>query len=729
MTGSALLKQQARLLRRAQLLRYGCFCMPIAALTFVWLLPRGARTAVIWAVVAWLLTTLLVDVARRRVRVTRSRLAMWLDREFSTLQDSTGLLLERSTTMTAVASLQKSRTSAALMKIHDEVSQRLASRRTWLPAFAFGLLLTAAIANAPIVAQWLLRPTLATTSDAPPPAAAVWDVQYDVQPPAYMGIAPYSVTGTDVTVPDGAKIRVTVTGEGFEALRWQSAGADSVRKLYGRDGRFQSEWWQASETTYEFTNNHAVVPTVSGQQVHRIALTLDTPPTVEIVTPDSRVQSVGATTPAPITVTLQLTDDFGVRDVIMQVMRSEGDGEQVRFEKRSQSIWQQGDAPARATTLQHLLDVESLGLTQGTELYINFVAEDIRLPEALRTESATLIVRWPRPESAADIVLDNQIVDVLPEYFRSQRQIIIDTEALIAERDANEVERSAFVARAQALALDQRALRLRYGTFMGEEDSGEPSAGASALQSAAGHYAGDGHDHDEDFFANARTGVTDFGNSAAAIEPYAHFHDQEEQATIFDRETRELLRQVLSAMWWSEGELRQYTLPPSLPYQYQALALIKKVQNRSRVFVQRVGFEPRPIDFGRRLTGELDELQTRKQLDVEGDDASPLHDADVTAAMAELLRSSSITPDIIVDPIIEWLASERQLLDDENSNETRVAFLDAQATLQSWRAQGTCDPCRKTLTRFWRQHAPSVAGLPSRTQGPLNVFSVDGDGP
>ncbi|MEZ5520658.1 MAG: hypothetical protein R3F08_04170 [Dokdonella sp.] len=56
---------------------------------------------------------------------------------------------------------------------------------------------------------------------------------------------------------------------------------------------------------------------------------------------------------------------------------------------------------------------------------------------------------------------------VLPAYFRSQRQIIIDTETLIGERTS--LAADTFTVEIDSIGVDQKILRLRYGQFLGEE--------------------------------------------------------------------------------------------------------------------------------------------------------------------------------------------------------------------------------------------------------------------
>ena len=66
--------------------------------------------------------------------------------------------------------------------------------------------------------------------------------------------------------------------------------------------------------------------------------------------------------------------------------------------------------------------------------------------------------------------VEDLVQKAMPAYFRSQRQIIIDAEALLKEKPKLAQEK--FVQRSDNIGVDQRLLRLRYGQFLGEESEG-----------------------------------------------------------------------------------------------------------------------------------------------------------------------------------------------------------------------------------------------------------------
>ncbi|MBC7497813.1 MAG: hypothetical protein H7243_11760 [Sphingomonadaceae bacterium] len=173
----------------------------------------------------------------------------------------------------------------------------------------------------------------------------------------------------------------------------------------------------------------------------------------------------------------------------------------------------------------------------------------------------------------------------LPAYFRSERQIIIDAEALVKEQARLTPER--FLARSDGIAADQRLLRLRYGQFLGEEQEGKtppPTSDAAPLPSQR------------------------FGGEGETLEQFGHVHDESEAATLLDPDTRTKLKAALDAMWQAELGLRHGAPRAALPFAYRALGFIKQVQQATRIFLARVGPDLPVVDETRRLSGKRDGL-------------------------------------------------------------------------------------------------------------------------
>ena len=135
---------------------------------------------------------------------------------------------------------------------------------------------------------------------------------------------------------------------------------------------------------------------------------------------------------------------------------------------RERTLALAGEGDGLRRRYRHEIDLAALGIALGDDVIARLSVRDNRVPEPNRTQSASFILRWP-PEAAGEASgVEGLVQRTMPAYFRSQRQIIIDTEALLAERPRPDDD--AFLARSDGIGVDQRVLRLRYGQFLGEED-------------------------------------------------------------------------------------------------------------------------------------------------------------------------------------------------------------------------------------------------------------------
>ncbi len=295
------------------------------------------------------------------------------------------------------------------------------------------------------------------------------------------------------------------------------------------------------------------------------------------------------------------SDDHGLSSLRLVATVAKGSGEGVKFRDVEFPLAPPGDA--MPGEWRRTLDATELGLEPGDELYFHAIATDNRAPEPQSTRTETRFAVLPGEDArVTDPGVAVAGVNLVPEYFRSQRQLIIDTERLIAEQPV--LSADTFLEHADAIGIDQKLLRLRYGQFLGEEFEPEPDGGP----------AGDEHEHaDED----GGTALVE-SSRASALRPEAvdsiqaqfmHNHDKPEAATFFAESVKTSLRQVLAAMWEAEGFLRTGRPADALPAENRALEMLKVLQQADRVYVKRMGFDPPVIRIEeRRLKGELDAI-------------------------------------------------------------------------------------------------------------------------
>lgn len=315
-----------------------------------------------------------------------------------------------------------------------------------------------------------------------------------------------------------------------------------------------------------------------------------------------------------------ISDDFGIDDAYIIATVSKGSGESVKFREETIRFDQTVPKGNKRIQLQQPLDLDALKMDPGDELYFYVEALDQKTPtpNIARSETYFAVIRDTITDGFA--VEGNLGVDLMPDYFRSQRQLIIDTEKLIADRP--NISEKDFKFRSNELGFDQKQLRLKYGQFMGDETEMQSAPGQVSSTEAEG----DDHDHsgeegEEDLLdgyshkhdnENEHNLVDEHGSEGEEEEDplhdYVHNHSDPEESTLFEKSLKAKLRDALNIMWDAELHLRLYEPEKSLPYQYDALRIIQDIKNSARIYVHRIGFDPPPIKEENRLSGDIEDI-------------------------------------------------------------------------------------------------------------------------
>ncbi|MCI1187131.1 DUF4175 domain-containing protein [Hymenobacter sp. DH14] len=610
-------REQLRAVGRRFVLRRGVAVL-LPALAAAVVLVAGARHWPAGAPVLAVLGGLGVLLAGWRLwplrQVSPTTTAPRLDRQFPELEDSTGLLLRDATGLNLLESLQQQRVARQLaaLRATDSLVLPVDFRPAgWLTG---GLLLLAAglwwwpagiphQAKPTRVAVHFSEPARPSKPGQTPPRIS--ETALRVTPPAYTRLAAFAPVQASFQCPQGARVRwqVRVRNGAGQAAPVLELGPRrlELRPVAGQAGTYFTEQILNASTLYRLR----YAGTVSDD--YAIDVRPDLAPVLRITTPKpyTLVAALGQRPEVSIRATVR--DDYGLSRAELVITVAQGQGEAVKFHELRRDL-SAGLSGAQAN-LNSLLNLPKLGLTYGDELYFYLLARDNNGHTA-RTDS--YLVQWQDTavaDSAPDLGMG---VKVAPAYFRSQRQIIIDTDKLLAEKPR--LDAATFAARANALGFDQQSLRLRYGKFLGEESEagiGAPAphspiaededAPATTTAEAPEH---DDHDHAAPPVSPSKTSPT--AETDALMEPYIHKHDDSETADFLEPAVKTKLHAVLDQMWAAELRLRTGQLAAARPYEYRALRLLKEVQQQTRVFVKKAGFTPPPMpEATLRLTGEL----------------------------------------------------------------------------------------------------------------------------
>lgn len=325
--------------------------------------------------------------------------------------------------------------------------------------------------------------------------------------------------------------------------------------------------------------------------------------------------------PKNIQISAKISDDFLINQAFIVATVARGSGENVKFREIKLPLSQLNFKEAM---LSKSLDLKALNFAPGDELYYYWAAIDNKRPEPNFTKSDTYFIVYKDTANVEESELATMAMNILPEYFRSQRQIIIDTEKLIAKR--KKISEKEFKFTSNEIGFDQKALRLRYGQYLGEEfenSIGGPAAlptaddtpkmGGDLLKGFRHDHDEGEHDHEDGDHAHGHDhGNESKGNDdnkdpyAAILADYVHSHDDGEMNTFYEQSTRSLLKMALEQMWQSELYLRLYEPEKAIPFEKKALEFLKQAQQKARTYVKKTSFDPPPIkEKEKRMTGEL----------------------------------------------------------------------------------------------------------------------------
>ena len=540
-------------------------------------------------------------------RTDASRIAAMLDRQFPALEYSASLLLKPVDTLGVLQQLQVERLQRSVDTIH--IGEFAHPRVFIKPAIAavVAWCLYAAMAYVPLP---LAAPAGATVTTVPatmpaiPLPASIAGAEVVISAPRYTGLAPVTQDHLEITAPVGSHIAfrlttdrpvsgITARFDGKEEQAFTAAANDSL------------QW----ELTIEARKSGFFQLELDGEPsaLYPLSVTPDLPIAIRVNTPDQHTV-IDYGFPERVDLSAVLDDDYAIDNASIMATISTGKGEGVSF--RSEEIPLNTPVKGRKTArVAQEIDLRELGMATGDELYFYLQAFDNAGQES-RSDVFVVVLQ----DTAGLFSMTGMVagVDLVPQYFRSQRQIIIDTEQLIAEMDS--IPEATAQQRSNNLGIDQQLLRLRYGQFLGEEaEEGIGGHGGHEGHDHGGHQHGDSHDHhgheDHD---HAHEGGEERAEVPVDVEvliaEMSHQHDRAEDATFFNAEQKASLRATLTEMWNTELRLRTHQPREALPYAYKALRLLKDLQQKSRVYVGKSATKTTPLDRGKRLSGDLAEV-------------------------------------------------------------------------------------------------------------------------
>ncbi|OEZ60099.1 DUF4175 family protein [Duganella sp. HH105] len=618
----------------------------LAPLVIALILLHAARPLVIAAILPWTIWVA-ADIYRWRRRLKREWTS-WLDAAIPALEDSSTLLAADATT--PIARLQQERLRARLASVLADDDYRSIAR-TRVRVGILPVLLSLAAAGAAWGYHGKQIATNAPAADSQTAKAIVdGEIYLSVTPPAYTGVKPFETAARDLQVPQFSQVRWCVRNPGGAqpAVELGDGQTLPVTEACAVKRVEESLFWRARGK--------------NGTR-YNIRVTPDQAPQVTIIEPTELIHILSKDAKT-VQIAVTARDDYAIVRASLHMTLARGSGENIRFSDREVPLPQSPDPKVRNWKKQWTLT--ELGMEPGDELYFFVRATDNSPDNPHTTQSPTYTLRLPAPEAES---LESTALPSLakPENLRSQRQIIIDTEQLVADMQAHPNMPAATVrARSEAIASDQAKLRLRYGQFLGEESS----------------LFGDEHDHEGEEHRDAPAA---FGSQMSVLKEFGHAHDQEDNATIFDPKTKAVLKRALSAMWDAEKSLRAISPKPALPPEYKALEAIKELQAAERIYLHRTAFVPPALKEEKRMSGDIVGVLSYKRAQGAADNTVPAEVRELVQALSQDGALPALWSKAARDTIVARIVDQEQKLS-------------AQRAVQD--VQDGCAACRGEL-RAW----------------------------
>lgn len=591
----------------------------------------------LWGILLFCMVVIVALVIIQPWRLSNEKSSRYIDHHLNTAEYSSSLLLMTPTGLSGLAQLQRekiiTRLASEIKHVKPQTELKKAMLTSGILSF-IGLLVSIlyTIGIASNMPNTVEKPLMVfQTTDAVAPAyesPVLLNQKVIISYPAYTQMPAKSSSDLSIKVVEGTR------------LSWKLGFNQSLRevRLEGIGEKDLMMTFQKSEKQNEYVTQ-SIVPQTSGYYNFRFAdslgvqyvsdlytleLVKDKAPTV-VITDIPQFTSFDFDDDKVLYFTAEIADDFGIETAFIIATVSKGSGESVKFREEKLAFDQKLAQGSKKTRLSKSIRLDQLKMELGDELYFYVEVQDQKTPQPNKTRSETFFAVIKDTVSDGFGVEGTMGADLMPDYFRSQRQLIIDTEKLISER--NQITLQEFKSRSNELGFDQKALRLKYGKFMGDEaDSGiavTPDIEETDFD-ADDPTANYRHDHDSENEHNLVEEHHDEHDDEegeegkSGFDAYMHDHDNPEESTLFTASLKGKLRNAMAQMWDAELYLRLAEPETSLPYQYKALKLIQEIKNSARIYVHRIGFDPPPIKEEKRLSGDLDEINNfYKQQDMD----------------------------------------------------------------------------------------------------------------
>jgi len=290
------------------------------------------------------------------------------------------------------------------------------------------------------------------------PIPRLMSYRVHITPPTYTKLKSSASKKLDVEVPEGSTLKWSLNFDRNAPTPLLEIDGQIIAFNTNDSITYTTNYKPKKSTLYNLQIDTPVKAPVF-KNLHRINIIPDKKPLVRITNLEN-YQQIKESTIQPKSIVYILQDDYGISKAELQLTKSSGDGESVTFKQKNYTL------PTINNKTEQFININLLDLK-----LIRIEAQDNHPSKKQNVFSNTYIIAIEDTTSKKAEFTMTLGMDREPEYFRSQRQIIIDTENLIEQR--SKLNDEVFKDESNNIGIDQKILRLRYGKFLGEEFEGQ----------------------------------------------------------------------------------------------------------------------------------------------------------------------------------------------------------------------------------------------------------------
>jgi hypothetical protein len=674
-----------------------------------------------WVMLLTLVLLVGLQLICRRARRYRSlglgNLLLHLNRQNPRLEESAQLILREEKTLPLLQRLQRQKTEAALHALLRTPHPKLLPAIDLAPVLYHGL-----AAGLLLGLIWLVPwgPSPGPESahilmPAPVTTPQLDDSEIRIIPPAYTLLEATLGTALDIEVLAGSTViwRLAISGSAEDYSVYFDDGTVVPLVQQGKAYVSPAHIVQRSGI-YSVGRHQGDLP-----GVYAITLVADLAPSIRIIEPVQSITEFATNATPQLRTVVDVRDDFGISEVSILASIAKGSGEAVKF-RDQRFTFDKREVLADRTQFTRQWQLDALDMAPGDELYFTVHVWDNRFPEPQLSRSQTRIVRWLE-DSEEGMLSSGVLIDFMPAYFKSQRQIIIDTKQLISDKPL--LSANTFASTAKALGQAQRDLKEKYGQYLGAEVEGGGAPVDEQVDEQVDEHVDaqtDEHDHDQDEGTLSPETEDQSGYSQMVAE-FGHAHGDADIGIVGHQNPKALMKRAIAEMWQAELQLLLGEPSLALPYENAALRFLNRARKAERIYVKRLGFEPPPVTEQRRYQGELGDILDGQQRQRSDPEDAVLQAEDIRSLLA-LLTSMQTVDDLNSDQQQQFEAVKRQLVE---RTVTQPALIEAVAILARLRQGNSnrlvdCVDCVQRLTEILWQLLPAPVAAPVSRRAPYS---------